>query len=905
VTEPAAPTVSTRDREVLRGFARRIDPADAGAHNNLGVLYFTKGLHEEAVDAFTKALELDPKMQVAQRNLEIAYFNTGYYDRRVAQLRERLRQRPDDREARWELGRAFALLGQPEDAIPEFQALLALRPGDVGTMIQLGLAEKAAGRLGVALSWFRTALGRDPQSGLLHFYVGEVLYNQGAFEDALGALQRAIHLNPDHPDAHFLLSFVLGDMGRHDEAQAAGKRAVQLNPALSRAQANLSLDEYDPKKYEQLVPGRQARKSQQQMRIAEGEPLAHYTLGHAFRQQGLMAEAMREYQMALARGEDRALVVQAMAELHLLQKEPQPAIALYDELLAQRPDSPKLWNERGVALHQTGDHAAAAESYARALAVDPQYAIARNNLAVALFHADRGDEAIDQFRDALHVSPGFTKARLNLALLLVRGKRFQLALEAYRQVLDHQPESAMAWNGVGLVLAELRRFEEARTAYAKAIQSAPDYAEAHYNLSFTLSNLGDYPGALRETKRALEIDPYYVPQSFQLAIDLEVEDAELTVVPDLGGEKRISAGVETFTFDTGLLDTIFKQLEPPAAASEADAAPDSDPYALAEDFLSKGLVDRAMAEVRRALGRGADPARGDVLLGEAFGRQGAWGDALERFEAARRAAPGHPEALRGETQALLMLGRGSDAAVPAALLLEVLPQDVDALLLVSTARFESGDAEGALEVLDRARRADPSRAEVLRGIGNVTKALGNLDAAIAAYRHALSLDGDFAAVRYDLAQLLTQRGDFAQAEQELLAALDAVPTYADATLALAALHRVRERPDAALLLLVEFLERDPYSFDGLVALGELLLEMGRPADAAFAFQRVLRFDPAHVGAVFHQGVLLARQERYREAVACFRRVAELEPHGEFARRAFREARAVQQRVDGVDDEGGS
>lgn len=891
--------MSTRDREVLRGFARRIDPADAGAHNNLGVLYFTKGLYEEAVDAFTQALELDPKMQVAQRNLEIAYFNTGYYDRRVAELRDRLRQKPDDRDARWELGRAFALLGQPEDAIPEFQALLALRPGDVGTMIQLGLAEKAAGRLGVALSWFRTALARDTQSALLHFYVGEVLYNQGAFEDALSSLQRSIQLNPDNPDAHFLLSFVLGDMGRHEDAQKASKRAVQLNPALSRAQANLSLDEYDPKKYEQLVPGRQARKSQAQMKIAEGEPLAHYTLGNAYRQQGLLAEAMREYQLAAEVGEERVLVVQAMAELHLIRKEPDAALAMYDELLAQRSDSPKLWNERGVAVHQTGDHAAAAESYRRALQADANYVIARNNLAVALFHAGEPDAAIDEFRDALQRVPNFAKARLNLALLLVRNKRFQLALEAYRQVLEHDSESAVAWNGVGLVLAELRRFDEARTAYARAIQSAPDYAEAHYNLSFSLSNLGDYAGALRETKRALEIDPYYTPQSFQLAIDLEFEDADLKIVPDLGGEKRVSGGVETFQFDTGLLDSIFKQLEP-SEAPTADPPAEGDPYALAEDFLSKGLVDRAMSEVRRALQRGADAARGDVLLGEAFGRQGAWGDALERFEAARRLSPNNAEALRGETQALLMLGRGADAAEPAALLFKVLPDDVDALLLVATARYESGDAEGALEVLDRARRVDATRAEVLRGIGNVLKSMGNIDAAISAYRHALTIDSDFAAVRYDVAQLLITRGDFAEAERELLAALDTVPTYADATLALAGLHRRQEMPDRALDLLVDFLEHDPYSFDGLVALGELLVELDRPDDAAFAFQRVLRFDPSHVGAAFHQGVLLARQERYREALACFRRVAELEPQGEYARRAFREARAISQRLDGED-----
>ena len=46
----SSPTLtSERDREVMRSFARRIDPSDAGAYNNLGVLYYNKGLHEEAV----------------------------------------------------------------------------------------------------------------------------------------------------------------------------------------------------------------------------------------------------------------------------------------------------------------------------------------------------------------------------------------------------------------------------------------------------------------------------------------------------------------------------------------------------------------------------------------------------------------------------------------------------------------------------------------------------------------------------------------------------------------------------------------------------------------------------------------------------------------------------------------
>src|SRR5437867_6909020 len=175
----ATSLASQRDRDVLRSFAQRIDPSDAGAHNNLGVLYFNKGLHEEAVGAFMKALELDQKMQVAQRNLEIAYFNTGYYDTRIPELKERLRLKPEDRDARWELGRTYALLGHQAEAIEEFTALLQYRPGDVAALLQLATAEKQAGDIERAQACIERALELDPRSSLLHFALGEVLYHRG------------------------------------------------------------------------------------------------------------------------------------------------------------------------------------------------------------------------------------------------------------------------------------------------------------------------------------------------------------------------------------------------------------------------------------------------------------------------------------------------------------------------------------------------------------------------------------------------------------------------------------------------------------------------------------------------------------------------------------------------------
>jgi len=877
---------SQRDRDVLRSFARRIDPNDAGAHNNLGVLYYDKGLYEEAVAEFMRAVDLDPRMQVAQANLELAYLSGGHASARVGQLREHLRASPSDRDARWELGRTYALLGQHADASSEFRELLTYHSSDVPAMIQLALSEKAVGDVDNCLRHLEQAQAADPDNSMLHFYIGEIAHTRGLNDEALAMLERATALNPLNYEAFYLMGFVLGDMGRPDEARAATKRAVQLNPALSRVQANLAIKQPRERYVEkaQRDAGRDA-----QMEVAPEAQLTHYNLGLAFRKKGYYTEALREYQLAVQKGEDRDLVEQAMAEVYLVRRDTAAALRLYDGLLARKPDSPKLWNERGVVQHQAGQYLDAQESYARAIATDPGYALAHNNLGVAHYHAGDPTAAGEAWQQALQAQPAFVKAQLNLALLLYKAKKMSPALDAFRAALAVESEHPVGWNGVGLVLADLRKFQEARSAFARAIQARPRYAEAHYNLSFTLSNLGDFEGALRETKLAIELDPYYVAQKFELAIDLEFEDADIAIQPDLGQEKRVEGAVEDFSFDPGVLDGLFTQLAPPPAAAPE---PVGDPLAAAADLLARGFFDRAQAEATRALARGGDRLSGGTLLGDTFARRGLWGEALERYRDVRRESSDYVPAMLGEATALLRLGRAIEARHVAEALLPKMPSDAEVLMLTAAARADAGDPQGALACLETAQRLAPTRADVHRHIGDLAWKLRDTDGAIQAYRNALQIDPHYAVVRYQLANVLIERDLLFDAERELLQALDAVPTYSEATLALSRLLRRVGRPDDAMPLLIDLLQRDPYHFDALIALGETLLERGQQEDAVYAFSRVLRFDPTHVGALYHQGAIFVTMERYREAQDRFQAVIDSAPSSEYARRARRDIKAA-------------
>ena len=161
------------------------------------------------------------------------------------------------------------------------------------------------------------------------------------------------------------------------------------------------------------------------------------------------------------------------------------------------------------------------------------------------------------------------------------------------------------------------------------------WPSAHYNLSFVLSQLGDFDGALRETRRALELEPLYVPQKFSLTIDLQYEDPTIAIAPELdaGGGRRSARRRSSRSSRRRWISCSrsWRPRCPPAAATGAGG----DALDLARDYIAKGLLDLASAELSRAAARGAPHGATAVLLGDIFAKRGLYGEALERYRAAR------------------------------------------------------------------------------------------------------------------------------------------------------------------------------------------------------------------------------------------------------------------------------
>ncbi|MEJ2501706.1 MAG: tetratricopeptide repeat protein [Gemmatimonadota bacterium] len=833
--------MSERDVGILRSLARRIDPEDAGAHNNLGVVLFQKGLREDALDAFERALTLDPHLEVAHRNVRIALRESGELARRLQALRGTLERTPEDAAARDALARTLFLGGDPDAAAREWRALLAATPRSAELHVKLADAEAERGDVLAAIGMVERAAALAPEDPEVRLRLGELRLRADQPNAAEREVRRVLSARPDHGRAHLFLAELLEGTDRQEEAEAEWRWVEERAPDLVRARGHLSLDRYraaSAARVDRLGPDIQP---------VDGA-LGHVARANALRRAGDLEGAAAELERGIEAGDDPPEARQHLAEVRLLQGRPGDAAGLYESLLARQGDSPKLWNERGVALHRLGRIEAAVMDYRRTVALDHGYVLGWSNLGVAL--AQRGDAA--QAERALRTAVNGDappEVLWNLGLFLLQRDRVDEATEVFRAAVERDGAVARSWSRLGLSLFQAGRLTEARDALLQALEHEPELAEARYQLGFVLSALGDFNGALRETQRALEQEPVLPVARYLLLIDVQFEDSGLPA-PEPERPERVLPGsaVKEFEFEPGELDRAFGRLEPEPRAPAPGERGATTRAALAEASraLEQGRLSRAADAASRAVALAPDDPGPRLVHGRVLLRQGLAGEAIERFDAviASRSATLRAAGLEGRVRALLELGRAADA-VKAARELEAAggPRALRARALLQAGRV--ADAAAAYRDAVTAGETD---AETLTGYGTALLELRRPDEAEPVFRRALEAAPGGAA-RVGLARSLEAVGDQARALSAYREALEALPSYAPAALGLAELAWRSGRRQEALRTLVAFLELDPTDVDALVRLGAWLGELGRQEQAERALERALTLDPEHAGAL--------------------------------------------------------
>ncbi len=155
----------------------------------------------------------------------------------------------------------------------------------------------------------------------------------------------------------------------------------------------------------------------------------------------------------------------------------------------------------------------AAELFARAVEIDPTFAVAHYQLGLAHLALGNRWKGAAQFRAATQVDPNLPEPLKALGDLFMLSPRrlYDQAIEAYQKALTLRPHYAEAQVGLGDAKAAKGDNEGAIGHYQKALGLDPLNARVHFSLAkIYYGEKGLYYEAVNAYKKAIELDPFFL-----------------------------------------------------------------------------------------------------------------------------------------------------------------------------------------------------------------------------------------------------------------------------------------------------------------------------------------------------------------------------------------------------------
>lgn len=497
--------ITPEELRILKGFAERIPPDDPGGHNNLAIVYYNKGLYDEAISELEKALKIDSNFVLARNNLDIILKKTGRLEEKIERLARVLDREPYDEQRTLELADTYRKLSRYSQAIIFYRKVLDFNPGSFEGHYGLGMTLKSLGKYDDALEEIKKSL-EIKIAPEVYRILGEIYFNKGIVDLAIKNLQEAITLEPSSAESHFLLGFAYGEKGKIDDSLAAVKKAISLNPALAQFEPNLSIDIDEHRGHWEFLKEQLGMPKQ-----TENEFQVHFNLGVTYRNKGLFEESQRELEQCLSFGSDSPELYLALGQVYLFQYKISDAEQYLQKAYELDFDSALCANALGVLFCLKNDLAAAETWFDKSYTFDKRCSSAINNKAVCQYIAGNTDRSLGLFDAAIMLKS--VDARVNKGMITLHDGKYDEALALF------DGDTANQYFGRGLVFVEQGKDDDALQTFRQTLAVAPDHAGAYYNIGFVLTKLGKFKEGLDYIRRGMEIEPNYEKNKYVLTID--------------------------------------------------------------------------------------------------------------------------------------------------------------------------------------------------------------------------------------------------------------------------------------------------------------------------------------------------------------------------------------------------
>ena len=198
--------------------------------------------------------------------------------------------------------------------------------------------------------------------------------------------------------------------------------------------------------------------------------------------------------------------------------------------------------------------------------------------------------------------------------------------------------------------------------------------------------------------------------------------------------------------------------------------------------------------------------------------------------------------------------------------LELDPQQADALNLLGVIAHQAGNLDRALAWFDQAMAAAPKLATIPFNKANALKDSGRTKDARAAYEAALRIEPKYADALLNLGTLLQDTGDTVAAIATFNRLLEVTPDAAQAHYNIGKCHHLQGRLDQAQRALAKAIALDPTFADAHFAMANLLADRDSPESAISQIEIAIKLKPNWAEAISNWGNFLCTLNRHEDAL---------------------------------------
>jgi tetratricopeptide (TPR) repeat protein len=309
-------------------------PADARAHGLKGDLLATKGDYAGAIAEYRLVLRDEPQNTAVMLGLAKAHLLNHELALAEDTYKKVLEKKPDLREARVGLAEVYRRRGRLDDAARELKPLVEADRDDRGALAALGDLALARKDVAAAKEYVSRLQALEPASAPVLYRSGLVQLAEGKSGDAFVLFEKALEVDPDFAPA---LGQMLDAWVQHKQIAEAIERCRKQSELRPK---NALYRVYLAKLHAMNKETDQARAILIETVEKNPDDLeALFELGRLEQSTGSLDAAIQAYRRIQEKNPKAKGITLLLGTLYEQQKRYDQAKALYQEVLAEKPDS--------------------------------------------------------------------------------------------------------------------------------------------------------------------------------------------------------------------------------------------------------------------------------------------------------------------------------------------------------------------------------------------------------------------------------------------------------------------------------------------------------------------------------------------------------------------------------------